>query len=76
MRRYYNVTCDTCHTKINIIEEHETLLGGKELEEANCPVCGSVVHSSIINGYFKTQVDSIENTIEPYKTKWLNKPEH
>lgn len=76
MGRYHNVTCAVCGTKINIIEVHETLLGGKDLEEANCPVCGNVVHSSIINGYFKTQVDSMENTIEPYKSKWLKKSEH
>jgi hypothetical protein len=43
----------------------------KTEETAECPICGITIFKHNSRGEFKTEVISIENTIEPYKAKIL-----
>jgi len=47
--------------------------GGKEREEADCPICREVLYSRMTDGWFDTSVVSIKDTIEPYKSEYLSK---
>lgn len=68
MARNFEVKCPSCGTLVAVIERPMGVPGGKEREEANCPVCGEIVYTGITDGWFNTDVVSIEETVEPYKS--------
>ena len=45
--------------------------GGKDRENADCPICGKVLYSGMTDGWFDTSIVSINDTIEPYKSEYL-----
>ena len=63
--------CNNCGTIISVIEHPMGVPGGKEREEAYCPVCGNIIYSAITDGWFDVGVVSLENTKEPYKQTYL-----
>lgn len=60
---YYRLNCRTSNG----------VPGGKEREEADCPICREVLYSRMTDGWFDTSVVSIKDTIEPYKSEYLSK---
>ena len=68
-----NIRCEKCGTIVGVVERPMGVPGGKEREEANCPICGNEVYSGMTDGWIDTSVVSIDETIEPYKSNYLSK---
>lgn len=65
----HNVKCPNCGTIVGVIERPMGVPGGKEREEASCPVCHEIIYSAITDGWFDTTVISMDETIELYKNR-------
>lgn len=72
MARNFEVKCPNCGTLVGVIERPMGVPGGKECEEANCPVCCEIIYTGMTDGWFDTAVVSIEETLEPFKSKYLS----
>lgn len=68
----FEVKCPCCGTLVGVIERPMGVPGGKDSEEANCPLCNTVVYKGMTDGWFDTSVVSIEGTAEPYRSKYLS----
>lgn len=68
----FEVTCSRCRTVYTVSEEG-TRFPWNDREEYSCPVCGE------LGGTYKTrynlneEVLSLDNTLEDYKNKYLEK---
>lgn len=47
----YDTTCENCQSKVHIIERSMGVPGGKEKEQAYCPVCGWLVAEHMTDGF-------------------------
>ena len=47
--------------------------GGKEREEACCPVCGNLIYSGVTDGWYDTSIVSLDDTEEFYKRIYLQR---
>lgn len=65
----FSTKCPVCDTIVGVVEQPMGVPGGKEREEANCPICGEVVFSAMTDGWFNTSIVSMDETIEPYKSR-------
>lgn len=65
----FSKKCPYCGTIVGVVEQPMGVPGGKEREEANCPVCGEAVFSAMTDGWFNTSIISMDETIEPYKSR-------
>lgn len=72
MARCFEIKCPCCGTLVGVIERPMGVPGGKDREEAVCPLCKEVVYEGMTDGWFDTGVASIKDTIEPYKGKYLS----
>ena len=65
----FSIKCPCCGTIVGVVEQPMGVPGGKEREEANCPICREVVFSAMIDGWFNTTIISMDETIELYKIR-------
>ena len=72
MARNFKIKCPKCSTIVSIIERSMGFAGGKEREEANCPICDEVLYSGMTDGCFNTSIVSVDETKEPYKSMYLS----
>lgn len=68
MGYYREIKCDKCHTLVGI-REVNVMMPYKTEETAECPVCGETIFKHNSRGDFESEIISIEDTIEPYKTR-------
>lgn len=72
MASIFYVDCPRCKTHIRV-EEVGTRFPARSCDPIYCPVCeGIVVHKNTMYD-FEEYVDSLESTIEPYKSEYLKK---
>lgn len=71
MANNFTKKCPNCGTIVGIIERPMGVPGGKDRENADCPICGKVLYSGMTDGWFDTSIVSINDTIEPYKSEYL-----
>lgn len=67
-----NIRCSKCGTLLNINITYG-VYPHKSVETAICPVCGYELFHKNITGDIGIKVESLEETIEPYKTVFKNK---
>ncbi len=63
--------CPRCGASIKVSEHRMGVPGGKEREEAICPICKNVLFSEVTDGWFDVSVTSTEYLIEPYRSLYL-----
>lgn len=63
--------CPRCGASIKVSEYMMGVPGGKEREEAICPICKNVLFSEVTDGWFDVSVTSTEYLIEPYRSLYL-----
>ena len=66
------VKCEKCHTLVEVLEVN-VFMPYKTTETAECPVCGEIIYKRNSRGDFESRVISLEETLEPYKSKYLKK---
>jgi C4-type Zn-finger protein len=52
----YEVGCSKCSSKLRITERSMGIPGGKEKEQAYCPVCGELVAEHMTDGFINAQL--------------------
>lgn len=62
--------CPCCGALISVSEYKMGVPGGKEREEAICPICQTILFSEVTDGWFDVSVVSTEHLIEPYKSRY------
>lgn len=62
--------CPHCGATIKVSEYRMGVPGGKEREEAVCPICKTVLFSEVTDGWFDVSVISTEHLVEPYKSRY------
>lgn len=63
--------CPCCGALISVSEYKMGVPGGKEREEAACPICKTVLFSEVTDGWFDVSVTSTESLVEPYRSLYL-----
>lgn len=71
MANNFTKKCPNCGTIVGFIERPMGVPGGKDRENADCPICGKVFYSGMTDGWFDTSIVSINDTIEPNKSEYL-----
>lgn len=71
MSNYFETKCTVCGTLVGVSESKQYMPYRTE-ETAECPVCGNTVYRHNSRGDFESTVVSLAETIEPYKTNYLN----
>lgn len=74
MASYDNETrmCPQCGTLVRIKISYG-IYPMRSLETANCPVCGYELFHKNITGDIDTFVENLDETVEPYKSLYLQK---
>lgn len=72
MRNTFYEICDVCKTVVKI-EEIGEKYPAKTYDHYYCPVCNNSMGQKNTMYYFNESVESIEHTIEPYKSEYLKK---
>ena len=68
MAHSHRKECPTCGALISIQDMPIGVAGGKETEEAYCPVCGTLLYTAMTDGWFVTSV--VQQPTNPqYKKK-------
>lgn len=62
------MVCPQCKTLVKVYTTYG-IYPCKTEETADCPVCGYTLTKKNITGDIETSVESMDNTIEPYKSK-------
>lgn len=63
--------CPRCGASIKVSEYRMGVPGGKEREEAICPICKNVLFSEVTDGWFDVSITSTEYLVEPYRSLYL-----
>lgn len=63
--------CPRCGASIKVSEYRMGVPGGKEREEAICPICKKVLFSEVTDGWFDVSITSTEYLVEPYRSLYL-----
>ena len=66
MAHSYEKECPNCGALVYIHVMPMGVPGGKDKEEAYCPICGTLLYSAMTDGWFNTNVVS-PPTKKPYK---------
>lgn len=66
--------CPHCGATIKVSEYRMGVPGGKEREEAVCPICKTVLFNEVTDGWFDVSVISTEHLVEPYKSRYNKQP--
>ena len=74
MASYNNETkkCPKCGTLVKIKISYG-IYPMRSLETADCPVCGYELLHKNITGDIDSIVESLDETVEPYKSHYVNK---
>ncbi len=56
----YETECENCGAKLRIIESPMNVPGGKDKEQAYCPMCGHLVAEHMTSGFINAQLISSE----------------
>lgn len=72
MRDQFYSTCGKCKTQV-IIKEVGNKYPAKTYDHYYCPVCGCAMGQKNTMYSFEESVESLENTIEPYKSEYIKK---
>lgn len=73
MAHNHEKECPCCHALVGIVEAPMGVAGGKEREEALCPICHTELYSAMTDGWFYTSIISTQDIIEPYKSQHQNR---
>lgn len=52
----YETTCPKCNAKLHIIERPMGVPGGKEKEQAYCPICHELIAEHMTDGFIDAHV--------------------
>ena len=72
MNRTFYETCPCCGTYVKI-EEVGDKYPAKTYDHYYCPVCEKSLGQKNTMYFFEESVESLDNTIEPFKTQYLSK---
>lgn len=72
MKTSFTKICPKCNTLVCITEVGEKY-PAKTYDHYYCPVCGDSLGQKNTMYFFDESVVSLENTIEPYKSEYLDK---
>lgn len=72
MRTSFTKDCPKCRTLVRITEVGEKY-PAKTYDHYYCPVCGVSMGQKNTLYFFDESVESLENTIEPYKSEYNKK---
>ena len=68
MREIAIIKCEKCGTLVRVTEEN-VIMPYKTKEYAYCPICGKIIYEHNSRGDFESEVVSMDETMEPYKSK-------
>lgn len=71
MRTTFYKSCPICNTLVKIEEVGEKY-PAKMYDHYYCPVCNNSMGQKNTMYFFEESVESLESTIEPYKSDYLN----
>jgi endogenous inhibitor of DNA gyrase (YacG/DUF329 family) len=52
----YEINCPQCGAKLQIVERSMGVPGGKEKEQANCPICNTQVVEHMTDGFIDARL--------------------
>lgn len=64
-----DIKCPVCGTLVHVTISYGIWPNRSE-ETADCPVCGKELLRKNITGDIETKVKSLDDTLEPYKTRY------
>ena len=69
-----HVKCPVCNTDL-LVKISYGIYPARNIETADCPVCGKEVLRKNITGDIETKVESLANTKDPYKLQFKHRNE-